>query len=219
MAMPMDISAGAGAAVSTASAVAQGGMNPIADLAAITQVVGFGMSLFGGVSAAEDAKHAADIQSKIAGYEGDLEDQRHKAMELAASRQSMEIIRSNQRSRSLAVNNAVNQGANLGSGLQGGLAQVQDQSLFNLAGVNQNLEIGQAMFGINKQITEQKQQLAQVQGQSATDQGIASMGGTLVKAGPTFGNIVSSYTGGSSKSSGFGNYSGTPGASNTGGFY
>lgn len=169
-------------------------MDPISALTMATQVVGLGVSLFGGASAASDAKQAASIQSNIAGLEGGLEDQRHTAMELSSHRQQLEILRNNQRARAQAMNNATNQGAQFGSGLQGGLAQVEDQGLFNLAGVNQNLEIGEAMFGVNKQITAQKQQLAQVQGQQATDQGIASLGGALVKIGPTVGAIGGSFS-------------------------
>lgn len=168
-------------------------MDPISALTMATQVVGLGMSLFGGASSASDAKQAANIQSNIAGLEGGLENQRHTAMELSASRQSLETIRSNQRVRAMAQNNAVQQGAQFGSGIQGGLAQIEDQGLFNLAGINQNLEIGEKMFGINQQITGQKQQLAQVQGKMATDQGIASLGGALTKIGPTVGNISSGF--------------------------
>lgn len=168
-------------------------MDPFSALSSAVSVVGLGMSLFGGASTASDAKQAASIQSNIAGLEGGLEDQRHQAMELSAHRQQLEILRNNQRARATAMTNATSQGAQFGSGLQGGLAQIEDQGLFNLAGVNQNLEIGEAMFGINKQITGQKQQLAQVQGQMATDQGISSLGGALVKAGPTVGNIASGF--------------------------
>lgn len=169
-------------------------------LSAAISVVGLGMSLFGGMSAASDARQAAQIQSNIAGDEGQLEDQRHAAMELSASRNKLETLRNNQRARSTAINNATNQGAQFGSGLQGGLAQIQDTSLFNLAGINQNLQIGEAMFSVNKDITQQKQQLAQVQGQQATDQGLASLGGALVKSGPMLGSI------GSSIGAGVGNY-------------
>lgn len=164
-------------------------MDPVTALTGVTALIGLGASLFGGTSAASDAKQAANIQSNIAGLEGGLEDQRHRAMELSANRQSLEILRTNQRARSVAINNATNQNAQYGSGLQGGLAEVGDQGLFNLAGVSKNLEIGEAMFGINKQITGQKQQLAQVQGQSATDQGIASLGGSLVSASGTIGKL------------------------------
>lgn len=181
-------------------------MDPFSAFSSAVSVVGLGMSLFGGVSAASDAKQAASIQSNIAGLEGGLEDQRHTAMELSAKRQSLEILRNNQRVRAQAQNTAVMQGAQFGSGLQGGEAQIQDQGLFNLAGVNQNLEIGEKMFGINQQITGQKQQLAQVQGQMATDQGIASLGGALTKSGPAIGNIASGF--GNFKLSGFGGFMG-----------
>lgn len=198
-------------------------------------VVGLGMSLFGGISAADDAKKAAKLQgdvgvlqnsaagtqSNIAGLQGDIEDQRHKAMELSAHRQQTEILRNNQRARAMAMSNATSQGAQFGTGLQGGLAQVEDQGLFNLAGVSQNLEIGQAQFGINKEITAQKQQLAltqgqiaqtqgqvaQAQGQMTTDQSIASLGGALVKSGPTIGAIGSSIYSGFGST--FGGYPGT----------
>jgi len=179
-------------------------MDPVSILTGITSLVGLGTSLFGGASAASDAKQAASIQSNIAGFEGQLENQRHTAMELAANRQSVETLRINQRARSTAINNATNQNAQFGSGLQGGLAQVEDQGLFNLAGINQNLEIGEAMFGINKQITGQKQQLAQVQGKQATDQGLISLGGSITKAAPTIGNIGGSIYSGVSKNTGFG---------------
>ncbi len=179
-------------------------MDPVSILTGITSLVGLGTSLFGGASSASDAKHAAAIQSNIAGLEGGLEDQRHTAMELAARRQSVETLRTNQRARATAINNATNQGAQFGSGLQGGLAQVEDEGLFNLSGISQNLEIGESMFGINKQITGQKQQLAQVQGKQATDQGLISLGGSIMKAGPTIGNIGGSVYSGVSKNTGFG---------------
>jgi len=179
-------------------------MDPVSILTGITSLVGLGTSLFGRASAASDAKQAASIQSNIAGFEGKLEDQRHTAMELAANRQSVETLRMNQRARATAINNATNQNAQFGSGLQGGLAQVEDQGLFNLAGINRNLEIGEAMFGINKQITGQKQQLAQVQGKQATDQGLMSLGGSIMKAGPTIGNIGGSIYSGVKNNSGFG---------------
>ena len=179
-------------------------MDPLTAFTAATQLVGLGVSLFGGASASSDAKKAAAIQSNIAGFEGQLEDQRHTAMELSANRQSIEILRANQRARSTAINNATNQQAQFGSGLAGGLGEVADQGLFNLAGVNQNLQIGESMFNINKQITGQKQQLAQVQGQQATDQGLASLGGSIMKAGPTIGSLGSSAYGAIKQNSGFG---------------
>lgn len=153
--------------------------------------VGLGLQAFGGFSAAGKAKEAYGIQSQITGLEGQVNQQRQTAMELSARRQSMEIFRNNQRARAMAVNNATNQGASYGnsSGLPGGLAQVQDQSTFNLSGVNQNLQIGENIFGLDDQISKQKLALSQVQSQQATYQGIGQLGGGILKSAGTLGNI------------------------------
>lgn len=155
--------------------------------------IGLGMQLFGGASAAGKAKEAYNIQSNISGLEGQVNDQRRQAMELSARRQQMEIFRNQQRARAMATNSAVNQGAQFGSGLQGGLAQVTDQSLTNAQGVNQNLEIGRNIFGFDDQISKQKMALSQVQGQMATDQGISTLGGSILKGAGTISNIAGSF--------------------------
>lgn len=153
--------------------------------------VGLGLQVFGGASAASKAHEAYGIQQKITGLEGQVNEQRRTAMELSARRQSMEIFRNNQRARSLAVNNATNQGASYGnsSGLPGGLAQVADQSMFNLQGVNQNLELGRNIFGLDGQISQQKLALTGVQGEMATDQGIAQLGSSITGSAGTLGKI------------------------------
>lgn len=177
--------------------------------------IGLGMSIFGGLEQSHIAKEQAGVSADIAAQEQGINAQKQQAMELAGRRQQLEIIRNNQRARALAENNATNQGAQFGSGLQGGLAQVQDQSLFNLVGVNSALETGRNIAGFNNSISQDKIRLAQLGGDSATAGGFASLGGSILKAGPFVGALSGGFGG---KSSG-GNYSGTPGASNTGGLY
>lgn len=147
------------------------------------------MQLFGGMSASQNASEAHEIQGRIAGLEGKVNDQRRNQMELSARRQQMEIFRNAQRARAMGTNAAVNQGAQFGSGLQGGLAQVQDQSMVNSLGISQNLEIGRNIFGINDQISQQRVALSNVQSDMATNQGIASFGGSLMGAAGTISNI------------------------------
>lgn len=163
---------------------------------AAVQGVGLALSIFGGASAASHAKEAYGIQANITGLENQVEDQRHTAMQLAGRRQQMDILRNNQRARALSTQAAVTQGASLGSGYAGGQAQVQDQSLFNLAGVNQNMSIAENIFGFNKQISQQKLALSKVQSESATDQGISSLGGSLMKAGDPLSRLLQGYGGG-----------------------
>lgn len=153
--------------------------------------VGLGLQAYGAFSAAGKAKDAYNIQTQISQTEGLVNDQRRTAMELSARRQSMEIFRNNQRARSMALNNATNQGASYGnsSGLPGGTAQVDAQSTFNLQGINQNLEIGRNIFGLDDQISKQKLALSGVQSSMMTDQSISQLGGSITKSAGTLGSI------------------------------
>lgn len=159
-------------------------------LGAGIQLAGLATSVFGGLSAASKAKEAYGVQSQITGLENQANDVREQAMYLSSRRQQMEILRTSQRARAQAVQAATSQGASMGSGLQGGLAQVQDQSLFNLSGVNQNLELGASMFGINRQISGKKLELSKIQGDMATDQGIASIGSSIMKSGDPLSRLL-----------------------------
>lgn len=184
-------------------------------LGAGVSAVGLGMSIFGGMEQSHIAKEQAGVSGDIAAQEQGINEQKQQAMELHGRRQQLEIIRNNQRARAMAENNATNQGAQFGSGLQGGLAQVADQSLFNLVGVNSGLETGRNIAGYNNKISQDKIRLAQLGGSAASASGFASLGGSLLKAGPFVG-ALSGFGGGGSSG---GNYSGSPGASNTGGLY
>lgn len=164
-------------------------MDPISLATFGMQAVGTGLSIFGGLKATGIAKEQAEASGRIAGFEKDIEKQRFQAMKLTAHRQQMEVVRNAQRARSLALNNATNQGAQSGSGLQGGYGQIAGSAGTNLLGINQNLEIGTNIFGLNQQISDQKMLLARLGGDMASAQGMASLGGSLMKAGPAFGKL------------------------------
>lgn len=170
-------------------------------LGAGVSAIGLGMSIFGGLDQSRIAKEQAMVSGDIATQEQGINHQKQQAMELAGRRQQLEIIRNNQRARALAENNATNQGAQLGSGLQGGLAQVQDQSLFNLVGVNSALETGRSIAGYNDKISQDKIRMAQLGGDAASAAGFASLGGSILKAGPMVGSLSGGF-GGSKNSSG-----------------
>lgn len=161
--------------------------------------VGFGLQLFGGISAAGHAKEAAQINQQIAADEGKINEQKKMQMELDARRQQLQVFRNAQRLRAQATAAAVNQGASYGSGLQGGLAQITDQEQFNLLGIGQNLQIGQTIFGYNQDISSQKQKLASVQSDVASDAAWASLGGSLVKNSGTIGGLAKDFSAGFGK--------------------
>ena|SRR5258706_4094899 len=163
--------------------------------------VGLGLSIFGGASQASAAKQAAQIQGNITGLEGQVNDQRQNAMQLDARRKSLEQFRLMQRTQAAATAAATTQGAQFGSGLQGGLGQIAGQGLFNIAGINQNEEIGTNIFGLNRQVSAEKMMLSGVQTKMATAQGLSSLGGSVMQAASPISRL--------SQGVGFGGSSGT----------
>jgi hypothetical protein len=160
---------------------------------------GVAMSAFGGLSAAGISSQISNLSQNEVGLEGDVNNQKYQAMELSSRRQQTENMRNAQRQRSQATAAATSDGAQLGSGLQGGLAGVTDQSTFNALGINQNTQIGQNIFGLDASISNDKRQIAGLQGQQATDQGIASLGGALTSSAGTIGKLAQSAPGALSK--------------------
>lgn len=203
---------------------------------AAISAVGLGMSIFGGSSQASDSKAAAAAlntnqqqQSRVnideANQEQSISDQKQQAMELQGRRQSLEVIRQTQQAQALALSRGTNQGAQFGSGLKGGQAQVTDEGTFNLGGIQQSLAFGRNIADYNRNISNDRINMFGLQSteasikstlasNTATDQGLQSLGGAVMKAGPVIGQFAQGF--GKSTS---GNYSGTPGASNTGGLY
>jgi len=152
--------------------------------------VGLGMQIFGGISSAENAQQQAAVSQDIAKQEQSINTIKQQAMVVQARRTNLESIRNAQVASANATAAATSQNAQYGSGLKGGLAQITDQSLFNMQGVNQAVQTGTQIAGINNNISSDKEQLASLGGTAATDQAITSLGGTLLKIGPTEGNLT-----------------------------
>jgi hypothetical protein len=149
--------------------------------------VGFGLQLFGGQQSAEIAHQQAEVSGKIAGEEQKINEQKRIQQQLENRRMQLQTIRNAQRQRAQGIAAAVNQGASGGSGLGGAIAQNTNEGIFNLQGLNQASEISGNIFGINNTISGYKQQLAQLGGDAAEAQGLASLGGSLIKIAPTAG--------------------------------
>lgn len=168
--------------------------------------VGLGMSLFGGASQASASKEYAEksyaVQQQISANENLVNNQHEDAMRLNARRNTLEQFRNTQRMAARATAAATSQNAQFGSGLQGGLGQIQAQGAYNIQGLAQNETIGENIFGLNRTISGEKLQLAQLQSEygvtSATNQGFSSLGSSLmsisgpasrlVQGGNPFGN-------------------------------
>jgi len=173
-------------------------------LGAAIGLVGLGASIFGGIGQANAAKETAGLEKQkyqVSENTAQLEMQqnavRRQAMEMSARRSQLETLRTAQRARAFAIQAGATQTGSLtGSGIQGGIAETENQGLFGLQGINQSLQSGRQMFGLDASIDANKIRMAQigaqeadVQGNSATSAGIASIGGSLIKAGPTIGGF------------------------------
>lgn len=187
---------------SDTSAVGSIGVNAATGnwLGAGVSAIGLGLSLFGGASASSNASQAASIQGDIAGLEGQVNTQKYNASTLMARRQSLEQMRTAQRTGAQATAAATNQNAQFGSGLAGGLGQITDQGNFNLLGINQNQDIQKNVYGLNKSITADQMQLSALGSSSATDQGLMSLGGGLMSLGGPVSRLSQGF--GTSSSSG-----------------
>lgn len=191
-------------------------MDPITAITGASQLVGLGMSLFGASKSSSASSNIASASQQQFALESQVNDQRKAAMELSARRQSTEIFRNAQKARSMALVNATSQGAQGGSGIQGGYGQISGESNFNLAGVQQNLQIGQNIFGLDNQINQQKSAIAGFQADQASGQGISSLGGSLMKASGTLGSLGGNFFGGSKLGSSTGGYGVTGGNTSAG---
>jgi hypothetical protein len=155
--------------------------------------IGLGLQVWSGMESSSAAKESYEAQNKINAEEGQIQALKQRQAQLEARRMQTENMRNIQRGRAMASQAAVNQGAQFGTGLQGGLAQVQAQGFWNMLGVDQAQEIGNTIAGHNQTISGLKTQVNNAQSDMATSQGYASIGGALLKAGPSIGSFAQGF--------------------------
>lgn len=158
-------------------------------------VGGIATSIIGAMDASGAAQSASNDQKQIVQLQQQADQQRQQQMTLMGRRSQTEAIRNSQRARSLALNNAAGEGAQYGSGLQGGYGNIAGQTNTNMLGINQNLQIGQNMFGITSQENTAKINLASDQSAQQQGSALASLGGDITKAANPLAGIMSSLPG------------------------
>jgi len=179
-------------------------------------VAGLAMSIFGGSSMSSTAKESAQVSQQMFATEEDENNVRRQAMEMSARRSQIETLRTAQRARAMAVQAGSTQTGSLtGSGVKGGIAETQNEGLYGLQGINNQLSFGRHLFDLDDHMNMLKAQQASLQSSMATSQGIASMGGSIMKAGPMIGNFANQAFGDKSLgvmgSVGIGGYNGVGG--------
>jgi hypothetical protein len=153
--------------------------------------VGAATSLVGGYLGYEAAQGQYQSQSNIAELQKQMNALSLNQMELTGRRNQMEVLRNEQRARSLAISSSTNQGATYGSGLQGGFGQIAGSSGNNMLALAQNLSIGRQEATVQGSIIDQQLAASKYQSQAATAAGISSLGGGITSAG---GSIFSAAT-------------------------
>lgn len=164
---------------------------------------GMALSLLGSQKSSQAADAYYKSQQNVAGLEEKVNDQRRAAMEVDAQRRQLEVVRNNQRARAMALTTATNQGAQFGSGLQGAYGGISGQSETNLLGINQNLEIGRNIFGLDSQISQERIAQAGFQSKMNQGQGEASLGNMLMSSSNKLGKIGQSFSQGYGNPGGF----------------
>ncbi len=160
---------------------------PMGALGIGLDAVGLGVDIFGGISAMGHAKEAARLEKEMAGVEMQEDDTRQNAMHMTAQRQMLQQVRNNQMARSQALATANSEGAAKGSGLSGAYGSIGGQTGTNLAGISQNLQFGDRMFELNRQLSALKMSKADVEGKLSTDKGIMDIGGGIMGLGKALG--------------------------------
>jgi hypothetical protein len=205
-------------------------MDPIT---AAISIAGLGMKLFGaggalgaGMSASGFASQETAVSQNTTQLQIQENQQRQLAMQISARRQNMQNVRATQLAQSQGQEAAVNQGAQFTSGAAGGYAQAAGQGGVNLLGTNQNLQIGNALFGIQNQISQNQITMAGLQGQQSSAQGtaamfggIASIGGALAGSAGPMGSILGNFFGNKNDPSLGTGGQGLPQGAATGGLY
>jgi hypothetical protein len=157
-------------------------------------LAGLGLSVGSAVDQSKNAQGVYQAQENITNLETQENAQRQQAMVLSANRQSLQTLRQNQQLRAQATAGAVSGGAQYSSGYQGGQQQVESEGLFNLGGINKNLEIGQNLFGLSNQINQQKLVASFYQSKMASDQGTAAIGAGISKAADPLSRLLQGFS-------------------------
>lgn len=146
----------------------------------IIAAIGLGLSAAGGVVQYIGQQKVAKAQKK-------QEKIRNQQMNLDLMRQRREALRKALVARALGISNATNQGAGVAdSSVQGGIAQAVGQGNMSLTDINQNGQLGTAMFRANAQE-------ASGAGTAAMGTAIGGFGSGLVQNSTTISRVGASF--------------------------
>jgi len=161
----------------------------MAAVSTIIAAIGIAASVAGTAVAYKGQQQQAKAQKQLIAAQQVAEDSRKQQMNLDATRKKREIVRQAQLARAAAVATANAQGAGDSSALGGAIGGIEGQTGVNLAGVNQNQQLGNQIFDANAMAGRARASEADGGGMVATGSGISSLGGALIKNSGTIARI------------------------------
>lgn len=143
------------------------------------EAIGAAGSIYEGLKESNIANQQAGLSQNMAGLEEQITQQRQQQMVLFNQRQQMENFRNSQRVRAQGIAASVQSGAQFGSGTVGAQSAQASQQGQGQRNLSQDLGIGNKIFGLTYGIDEDKMQMAGLQGQMASAQGIGAIFGGI----------------------------------------
>jgi len=147
----------------------------------IIAAVGLGLTAAGVGTQMYAMSQQKEVSKEMAERQKQAEAVRQQQMNLESMRKKREIIRNANVASSMAVSQATNQGGGESSGLAGALASVSGRSGGSALAVEQNTQLGNQMFEINKQSAGLQADRAGWDSVSGIGSGISSLGGSMVR--------------------------------------
>src|SRR5258708_29283404 len=118
----------------------------------ITQGVGLGLEIYGGIEGSRIAKQKAEAEMQQAAVEKQINNVKRAAMETQNRRSQMEQVRRGQVARSMALETGAAQGAQFGSAEGGAAGSIGGQIGCNILGMSQSFMFGDNRFVLQDQI-------------------------------------------------------------------
>lgn len=166
-------------------------MDPIT---AAISIAGLGISLFSSVKEAGISSQETALSQQNTQLQIQENAQRQLAMQISARRQQTQDVRTAQMTASRNLATGVGQtGGTSSSGVVAGQQGATSGGDFNLQGVNQNLQIGNTLFGLQNQQSQNQIAMAGLQGQMNNWKGIGAIGGSLSGSAGPLGNILGNF--------------------------
>ncbi len=163
----------------------------MAAISTLIAVAGLAVAGAGAVMSYSSAKQQASANQQAIAAQQETERQRQLQMNLDAARRKREVLRQSAaaRSQALAVTTAQGAAGAGGSSLAGAYGSIAGRTGVNWLGVDQNQQIGNAIFASHQAQLGAYSRAAAAGSGMALGAGLSSLGGALVNNAGTFGKV------------------------------